>query len=379
LLFYKNVLAAMLYARVLVIESTARENLYKRVLSFATRLSLIEATPGFDEWVVVEDVPAFGQVARVEGRVWPPCEAPPPSAETMADGSYIAVLAGRDESYQLGLDIHAGLSKVLAPASVLFCLSEVVADSDAFHRRQLARLLGSVSTYYREHRSRLVAPWFDSKAVEFALAELRAASGPGDEPNWLSGAASEGDGLTSAPLAKTSSKPPVEASVPLGSVQIGPYKLNMPLEGLHGLTEIPDYEYTLDMDNPGGNLIHFRLDKRKADMIPQEQFYKAPWLKFLNETWNVLLSVVDGSIIEIQLALPLGKREAEALAGRVVAHFCEHLGKPQEQKVWRGEWDTADGSVMVGAQRAFGGLEVLILVQSSARSTLQQWELPKGQ
>ena len=181
LMFWRNVLAATLYARVLVIEETAREGLYKRVMGFAVRLRVADAPVGFYDWTFTEDVRRQGVTARIEGRIWPPSLSPPPTADTYFDGSYVATLRGRGDSCLLWLDLPWELSKVLAPAAVLFCLSQVVADADIPHRFQLAHLLASVSRFYRERRAPLLADSFDSKAIEFALKEVRAATAPTHE------------------------------------------------------------------------------------------------------------------------------------------------------------------------------------------------------
>jgi hypothetical protein len=161
-----------------------------------------------------------------------------------------------------------------------------------------------------------------------------------------------------------------------------PYSLNVPIETLPGLTEVSDHEWVINTEptpTPGfiaSSIAHLQLSKRAADMIPTARFYEAPMLRFLDEDWSVLLTAVDGSLIEVYLWRTEEDPKAETLAGHAVQFLRTKLGEPTGQEVWRGEWDCVDGTVRVGVQRTHFWMEVMVLARSRVAADLERVEAP---
>ncbi len=90
--------------------------------------------------------------------------------------------------------------------------------------------------------------------------------------------------------AQSKNAPTASASLPIGK-----YRLDMPIEGLTGLTEFSRFEYaTFGREFDG------------------EKDYNAPSLEFLKRRWKVALGTVKGRVFKIALYFDTDSKEAAA-------------------------------------------------------------------
>jgi hypothetical protein len=112
---------------------------------------------------------------------------------------------------------------------------------------------------------------------------------------------------------------------------IGKYKLDMPIEGLTGLTEFSQAEYAVYGRNFDG-----------------EKNYNAPTMDLLKRRWKVALGTVGGKVYKIALYFESESKNTVVDVSTEVMQYCQQrLGKPSEQQETVFTWDTSDGNVVV--------------------------------
>lgn len=90
------------------------------------------------------------------------------------------------------------------------------------------------------------------------------------------------------------------------SLPIGKYRLDMPIEGLMGLTEFSRFEYaTFGREFDG------------------EKDYNAPSLEFLRRRWKVALGTVKGRVFKIALYFDTDSKETAVDASSDVMQLCQ--------------------------------------------------------
>lgn len=159
----------------------------------------------------------------------------------------------------------------------------------------------------------------------------------------------EAQGLakTWKPKAKTDSKLTNSASLPIGK-----YKLDMPVQGLTGLTEF--------------SLVQSAIIERQFE---GEQDFNAPSVEFLNRHWEVVIGTVGGNVYKIGLLLDSASKDFVAEAAADVVQYCQQrLGKPSEQHNGTFIWDTVDGSVLLSSQGTLNFHQVSLIETSRAAS-----------
>src|SRR5690242_10897567 len=115
------------------------------------------------------------------------------------------------------------------------------------------------------------------------------------------------------------------------SLPIGQYRLNMPVEDLHGLTEFSDPEY----------VIYGRT-------FEGEKNYNAPAIEFVTQHWKVALGAVWGKIYKVGYFFESERRDTARIVSADVMRFCqERLGVPSEDRETMFAWDAPDGNVVL--------------------------------
>ncbi len=115
------------------------------------------------------------------------------------------------------------------------------------------------------------------------------------------------------------------------SLPIGKYKLDMPIDGLSGLTEFSQVEYTIYGRNFEG-----------------EKNYNAPGVEFVKRPWKVALGTVSGKVYKIAFYFESDSKNTVTDVSTDVVQFCQQrLGEPSEQQETVLIWDTPDGNVVL--------------------------------
>ena len=137
------------------------------------------------------------------------------------------------------------------------------------------------------------------------------------------------------------------------SLPIDKYKLDMPIEGITGLTEFSLAEYAII-----------------GQTFEGEKNYNAPGVEFLKRHWKVALGTVGGKVYKIVLYFESDSKQTVIKVSTDVMEYCQQrLGKPTEQQETLFTWDTPDGNVMVSLGGALHVYQInLIETSRSART-----------
>jgi hypothetical protein len=134
------------------------------------------------------------------------------------------------------------------------------------------------------------------------------------------------------------------------SLPIGDYKLDMPIDGLTGLTEFSQAEYVV-----------------YGRRFEGEKNYNAPGVDFLQRRWKIALGTVEGKVYRIALYFDSESRDIVGdVSGNVMRHCEERLGKPSEQQETVFMWDTPDGNVVLQLGKAGSRYMINLFETSSA-------------
>ena len=134
------------------------------------------------------------------------------------------------------------------------------------------------------------------------------------------------------------------------SLPIGKYKLDMSVDGLTGLMEFSEAEYTTY-----GR--HFQGEKN----------YNAPGVHFVNRRWKVALGTVEGKVYKIAFYFESDSKNTVVDVSTDVMQYCQQrLGKPTEQQETVFTWDTPDGNVVVQFGKV-GSTYMINLFETSRR------------
>ena len=115
------------------------------------------------------------------------------------------------------------------------------------------------------------------------------------------------------------------------SLPIGKYRLDMSSDGLTGLTEFSETEYSIY----GRNFVG-------------EKNFHAPSVELVNRNWKVDLGTVNGKIYKIAFYFESENKSTVIDASTDLMQYCQQrLGKPTEQQETIFTWDTADGNVVM--------------------------------
>lgn len=138
------------------------------------------------------------------------------------------------------------------------------------------------------------------------------------------------------------------------SLPIGSYRLDMPVEGLTGLTEFSQAEYAI-----------------YGRSFEGEKNYNAPLLDFLKRRWKVALGTVGGKVYKIALYFESESKSTVIDVSTDVMQFCqERLGKPSEQQETVSIWDTPDGNVVLQFGKAMSTFQINLFETSRSVRTL---------
>ena len=148
--------------------------------------------------------------------------------------------------------------------------------------------------------------------------------------------------------AQSKNAPTASASLPIGK-----YRLDMPIEGLTGLTEFSRFEYaTFGREFDG------------------EKDYNAPSLEFLKRRWKVALGTVKGRVFKIALYFDTDSKEAAVDASTDVMQLCQQwFGKAPEQHDTVFIWDASDGNVVVQFGKTMGTYQLNLFETSRTVKT----------
>ena len=153
-------------------------------------------------------------------------------------------------------------------------------------------------------------------------------------------------GITSGLTVAAQNRKPALATSP--SLPIGRYKLDMPIEGVTGLTEFSQAEYATYGRNFDG-----------------EKNYNAPTIDFLKRRWKVALGTVGGKVYKIALYFESECKNTVIDVSTDVMQYCQQrLGKASEQQEALFMWDTSDGNVVVQFGKA-GSTYMINLFETS--------------
>ena len=115
------------------------------------------------------------------------------------------------------------------------------------------------------------------------------------------------------------------------SLPITIYKLDMSIDGLVGLTEFSETEYSIY-----GR--HFDGEKN----------FHAPGVDLINRHWNVDLGTVRGKVYKIALYFESESKNTIIDVSTDLLQYCQQkLGKPSDQQEMVYTWDTPDGNVIM--------------------------------
>jgi hypothetical protein len=115
------------------------------------------------------------------------------------------------------------------------------------------------------------------------------------------------------------------------SLLIGKYSLDMSSDGLTGLTEFSETEYSIF----GRNFVG-------------EKNFHAPGVQLLNRYWKVDLGTVNGKIYKIVFYFESENKSTVIDVSTELMQYCQQrLGKPTEQQQAIFTWVTADGNVIM--------------------------------
>jgi hypothetical protein len=108
-------------------------------------------------------------------------------------------------------------------------------------------------------------------------------------------------------------------------------KLDMSIDGLTGLTEFTETEYST---------YGLRFDGEKD--------FNAPGIEMVRRHWKVALGTVKGKVYKIALFFESdSKNTVVDVSTDVMQYLQQHLGKPSEQAETMFAWDTPDGNVVL--------------------------------
>jgi len=134
------------------------------------------------------------------------------------------------------------------------------------------------------------------------------------------------------------------------SFAIGPYKLDMSIDGFGGpLPSVRDQT---------GLLLLEEITPAEYKVLPKtfkgEKIFKAPDVSFLGFSWNMMLGVVEGKIYKMSPSLWLpGKSQADEAAMKVLDYCKSKLGEPEQREGFASPetgsfmWHTSDGNVIL--------------------------------
>ncbi len=114
---------------------------------------------------------------------------------------------------------------------------------------------------------------------------------------------------------------------------IGPYSLDMKIDGIDGLAEISAVEKTalnLIMDFKNSRIFH------------------APHAHFAGLTWEILLGSVDGNVYKVSALIEFDSGETRNIAWQNVLGVLQNqLGVPETVEANILAWDTSDGNTIL--------------------------------
>jgi hypothetical protein len=129
-------------------------------------------------------------------------------------------------------------------------------------------------------------------------------------------------------VAAQSRKPSMTHSA---SLPIGKYKLDMPIDGLTGLTKFSQAEYAAFVRRFEG-----------------EANYHAPAVDFVNRRWKVDIGTVGGKVYKIALYFESDSKDTVIDISTDVGQLCQQrLGPPSKPQETVFVWDTPDGNVVM--------------------------------
>jgi hypothetical protein len=131
---------------------------------------------------------------------------------------------------------------------------------------------------------------------------------------------------------------------------IGQYSIDMPIDGLQGLTHLSPEEL---------------VALNTAVQFKEEQIWHAPEADFMGLKWNTILGTVRGSIYKIAIQWT-GPRHETGTAYREILIFCtKHYGNGKNGMLWNG----SDGNVVVDSMNV--GSEGVLNVFVTSRQVAQ--------
>jgi hypothetical protein len=141
------------------------------------------------------------------------------------------------------------------------------------------------------------------------------------------------------------------------SLPIGKYRLGMSTDGLTGLNEFSETEYSIYGRN-----------------FNSERNFHAPGVQWMNCWWNVDLGAVRGKVYKIALYFESSSRDAVIdVSMELMQYLQQRLGEPSEQQPTIYIWDMAEGNVVMQFGKV-GATYMINLFETSmaARSFLQR-------
>src|SRR5438046_197602 len=140
------------------------------------------------------------------------------------------------------------------------------------------------------------------------------------------------------------------------SFQVGSYKLGMLINNPCELGEFSPAEYAVFGRKFRG-----------------EVCYHAPPVTFLDMTWKLMISTVNGEIYKLAPFLEFqSKDEGNKAAWTALCNCRAELGEPSQQQTGLFIWDTTDGNVILQTGECADGFTVNIFVTSMAVRTYQR-------
>jgi hypothetical protein len=140
------------------------------------------------------------------------------------------------------------------------------------------------------------------------------------------------------------SKQPMRSSFP-----IGPYRLNMRIDGLKNLCEISEAEYTVI-----------------GREFKEEKIFHVEPIELFGHMWKVMLGTVQGQVYKIAPSLETNqKSDANKVAMAVLTFYSNQFGNPSKQQTGLFVWDVTDGNVILQTAETAEGFGINLFVTSN--------------